>query len=84
MAADIDTRRILAKILCEGPAEPAKWCEACEGVGLVAIGRAVRYCLCPEGRRKKAYWLSLPAEERAEYEAEIPTLPDAIERKEIA
>jgi hypothetical protein len=44
---------------------------------MVRTGNGIRYCLCRTGREKKKEWLALPAVDRAPFEAECPTLPDA-------
>jgi hypothetical protein len=51
-------------------------CPRCKGAGMIAIGHAVQYCLCPTGREKKASWLRIPLDMRMEEEAISPTIPD--------
>jgi hypothetical protein len=80
MSADIDTARILQGVLereasPRGPDEGP--CPVCEEHGMVRTGNGIRYCLCRTGREKKKEWLALPAVDRAPFEAECPTLPDA-------
>ena len=43
-------------------------CSRCNDRGMLAIGQAIQYCLCPLGRQKKAEWLSFPDEDRAPFE----------------
>jgi hypothetical protein len=44
--------------------------------GMIAIGYAVQYCMCPGGRERKKMWFDLPEDLRAPEEAICPTIPD--------
>ena len=86
-AQDIQKARILKEALDKHYAEiapsrlcgPNAPCPACKDVGLIQVDSCIRYCTCNIGREKKREWLAHPALDRAPFEAEVPTLPDAEE-----
>jgi hypothetical protein len=86
MTPDIEKAKILQASLDLRDAEidNDKWrgpnegpCPICKERGLIQVDSCIRYCMCRTGREKKREWFSLPAADRAPFEAAHPTVPDA-------
>jgi hypothetical protein len=85
MPPDIDKARILQASLdlrdAEAEGKPRLGndgpCRICHDRGILSQEGCVRYCMCRTGREKKREWLAFAAADRAPFEEQVPTLPDA-------